>query len=63
MLGAQEVARDAKSRSIDTPHVLVALIERPGPTHRALREAGIDVGPSPRGRAPTCGQVSQAPTR
>jgi ATP-dependent Clp protease ATP-binding subunit ClpA len=44
VLGAQEVARDAISRSIDTrQHVLVALIERPGPTHRALREAGIDV--------------------
>ena len=37
------MARDANSRSIDNPHVLVALIERPGLTHRALREAGIDV--------------------
>jgi ATP-dependent Clp protease ATP-binding subunit ClpA len=43
VVGAQEVARDATSRSIDTRHLLVALIERPGPTHRALREAGIDV--------------------
>jgi len=42
VVGAQEVARDTTSRSIDTRHLLVALIENPGPVHRAFRETGVD---------------------
>jgi ATP-dependent Clp protease ATP-binding subunit ClpA len=41
--GAQQVARDTSSRSIDTRHLLVALIESPGPAQRALRDTGADV--------------------
>jgi ATP-dependent Clp protease ATP-binding subunit ClpA len=43
VVGAQEVARETSSRSIDTRHLLVVLAESPGPTCRALRESGIDV--------------------
>jgi ATP-dependent Clp protease ATP-binding subunit ClpA len=43
VVGAQQVARDTGSRSIDTRHLLVALLERPGPAYRALRESGADV--------------------
>jgi ATP-dependent Clp protease ATP-binding subunit ClpA len=42
VVGAQGVARDTGSRSIDTRHLLVALVEDRGPVHRALREAGAD---------------------
>jgi len=44
VVGAQQVARDTASRSIDTRHVLVALVEGPGPVARALGEAGGDAG-------------------
>lgn len=43
VVGAERVARDTGSRSIDTRHVLVALMENPGPVYRSLREAGTDV--------------------
>lgn len=43
VVGAQEVARDTGSRSIDTRHVLIALVESRGPAYRALRQAGADV--------------------
>jgi ATP-dependent Clp protease ATP-binding subunit ClpA len=42
VVGAQEVARDTGSRSIDTRHLLVVLVEKPGPACRALRAAGAD---------------------
>ena len=43
VVGAQEVARDTGSRSIDTRHLLVVLVENRGPVDRALRGAGADV--------------------
>ena len=43
VVGAQEVARTAGSRAIDTRHVLVALVEREGPACRGLRSSGVDV--------------------
>jgi ATP-dependent Clp protease ATP-binding subunit ClpA len=43
VVGAQQVARDTGSASIDTRHLLVVLAEDPGPVRRALREAGADV--------------------
>jgi ATP-dependent Clp protease ATP-binding subunit ClpA len=43
VVGAQEVARDTASRSIDTRHLLVALVENAERVHRALQEAGVDV--------------------
>jgi len=43
VVGAQEVARDTASRSIDTRHLLAALVEDAGPVHRALQETGADV--------------------
>src|SRR5688572_11777251 len=43
VVGAQEVARDTGSRSIDTRHLLIALVESRGPAYRALRQAGADV--------------------
>lgn len=42
VVGAQRVARDAGSRTIDTRHVLTALAEADGPPSRALRDAGVD---------------------
>lgn len=44
VVGAQQVARDTGSHSIDTRHVLVALVERAGPVAHALGEAGGDAG-------------------
>jgi ATP-dependent Clp protease ATP-binding subunit ClpA len=44
VVGAQQVARDTGSRSIDTRHVLVALVEGPGPVARTLGKAGGDAG-------------------
>lgn len=41
--GAQGVARAAGSRSIDTRHLLLPLIETPGRVPQALRDAGADV--------------------
>ncbi|WP_101525776.1 Clp protease N-terminal domain-containing protein [Nocardioides houyundeii] len=40
---AQVVARDAASRSIDTRHLLISLVQGPGPARRALGAAGGDV--------------------
>jgi ATP-dependent Clp protease ATP-binding subunit ClpA len=42
VVGAQQVARDTGSRGIDTRHVLVALVERPGSVPQALGAAGVD---------------------
>ena len=42
VVGAQQVARETGSRNIDTRHVLVVLVERPGPVHRALADTGAD---------------------
>jgi ATP-dependent Clp protease ATP-binding subunit ClpA len=42
VVDAQRVARDAGSRSVDTRHLLVALLEAPGPVPRAFREVGAD---------------------
>jgi len=36
VIAAQQAARDAGSRQIDTRHVLIALAERPGPARDAL---------------------------
>lgn len=41
--GAQEVGRETASRNIDTRHLLVALLENPGPAQRALLDTGADV--------------------
>ncbi|HEX6151818.1 Clp protease N-terminal domain-containing protein [Nocardioides sp.] len=43
VVGAQDVAREAGARSIDTRHLLVALLERPGPALHALRAIEVDV--------------------
>ena len=43
VVGTQEVARDTGSRSIDTRHLLVVLVEDRGPVHCALRDTGADV--------------------
>lgn len=43
VIAAQQVARDAASRQIDTRHVLVAMAEGIGPVATALRAAGVDV--------------------
>jgi ATP-dependent Clp protease ATP-binding subunit ClpA len=43
VIGAQQVAREAASRTIDTRHVLVALAEGVGPAATALRNAGVDL--------------------
>ena len=43
VVGAQQVARETGSRGIDTRHVLVALVERPGRVKRTIRQAGADV--------------------
>ena len=43
VVGAQEVARDTGSRSIDTRHLLLVLAEQPGSAHRALRAVGADL--------------------
>jgi ATP-dependent Clp protease ATP-binding subunit ClpA len=43
VVGTQEVARDTGSRSIDTRHLLVVLVENRGPAYRALQQAGADV--------------------
>jgi ATP-dependent Clp protease ATP-binding subunit ClpA len=40
--GAQELARENGSRSLDTRHVVVAMLDRPGPVRRALRATGCD---------------------
>lgn len=40
---AQQVARDAGTRQIDTRHVLVALLEEAGPVAATFRELGVDV--------------------
>lgn len=42
VVGAQQVARETGSRSIDTRHLLVVLAENPGPVYRALGEAGAE---------------------
>ena len=41
--GAQQVGRETGSRGIDTRHLLVALVERPGPVRRTLQRSGVDV--------------------
>lgn len=43
VISAQQVAREAASRTIDTRHVLVALAEQEGPASAALRQVGVDV--------------------
>lgn len=43
VVGAQGVARETGSRSIDTRHLLAALVENPGPVYRALRTVGSNV--------------------
>jgi ATP-dependent Clp protease ATP-binding subunit ClpA len=42
VLGAQEVARDTATRSVDSRHLLVALLEKSGPAQRALRQLHAD---------------------
>lgn len=42
VVAAQEIARTAGSRSIDTRHVLVALAEGAGPAAQALRTVGVE---------------------
>ena len=42
VIAAQQVARDAGSRTVDTRHVLVALAESTGPASRALDAVGVD---------------------
>ena len=49
---AQEVARETSSRSIDTRHLLLALVTTDGTARTALRESGTDVEAlAARGRA------------
>ena len=43
VVGAQAVARDTGSRSIDTRHLLLVLAEQPGSAQRALRAVGADL--------------------
>ena len=43
VVGAQAVARDTGSRSINTRHLLLVLAEQPGSAHRALRAVGTDL--------------------
>lgn len=43
VVGAQDIARDTATRSIDSRHLLVALIEHPGPVRRAMEQSGADV--------------------
>lgn len=43
VVDAQEVARETGSRSIDTRHLLVVLVEYPGAVRRALSSVGADV--------------------
>ncbi|GGA56236.1 ATPase [Pseudoclavibacter endophyticus] len=43
VIGAQEVAREAGSHTIDPRHLLVALAERDDTAARALRDSGVDV--------------------
>lgn len=43
VVGAQQVARETGSRSIDTRHLLVSLARSPG-LHQAFRESGADAG-------------------
>jgi ATP-dependent Clp protease ATP-binding subunit ClpA len=43
VIAAQQVAREAGARQIDTRHVVVALAEANGPAATALRDAGVDV--------------------
>lgn len=43
VVAAQEVARAAGARTIDTRHVLVALAEQEGPASRGLRSVGVDL--------------------
>jgi ATP-dependent Clp protease ATP-binding subunit ClpA len=43
VVGAQKVARDTGTRTVDTRHVLVALVEGSDAVRRALRTAGLDV--------------------
>ena len=43
VVGAQDVARESGSRSVDTRHLLVVLVESPGPVCRALTAVGADV--------------------
>lgn len=43
VIAAQQVAREAASRTVDTRHVLVALAAGVGPAATALRNAGVDV--------------------
>lgn len=42
VVGAEQIARDAGSRSVDTRHVLVALLDERGAAYEALRECGAD---------------------
>jgi ATP-dependent Clp protease ATP-binding subunit ClpA len=44
VVGAQAVARDTASRSIDTRHLVVTLVENAQTVQRALHEAGADAG-------------------
>ena len=44
VVGAQQVARETGSRSIDTRHLLVVLAEHPGPVRDALAAEGADAG-------------------
>lgn len=43
--GAQQVAREVASRTIDTRHLLIALAEGAGPAATALRNTGINLHP------------------
>lgn len=42
IVDAQRVAHELGSRAIDTRHLLVTLVERPGPVTDALRRVGAD---------------------
>jgi ATP-dependent Clp protease ATP-binding subunit ClpA len=44
VIHAQEVARSAGSRTIDTRHVLVSLVDQPGPVADAIAAAGAPDG-------------------
>lgn len=43
VVAAQEVARETGSRTTDSRHLLIALVEDPGPVRRALLTIGADV--------------------
>ena len=55
VVGAQEVARDTGSRSIDTRHLLLVLAEQPGRRTALSGRSGPTWRRSPRPCVPTCG--------